>query len=144
MLPPSSRNAPVDAETTARVTIEPPRPAGSTGRPAPLPAPLPPALRWRHRWPLVPGSASAKGFERPPEVGDPVPPPSRILETELLGRLVHFLLERLDQPGQFLAGHHCGLGLGDAALAAAAAAPLRCGGLGAHRQEDVGDLLADR
>src|SRR6266436_4427008 len=143
MLPPSSRNAPVDAETTARVTIERPRREGSTGGPAPLPAPLRAGLRWWRRSPFVTGSTSDKGFELPPEVGDLVPQPSCVLETELLGRLVHLLLERLDQPGQFLAGHHRGLGLGDAALAAAAAPPLRRRGLGADRQEDVGDLLAD-
>src|SRR5207302_2461442 len=141
-LPPSSRNAPVDAETTPRVTIQRPRRAGSGGRPDPVRACLRARLlRWRMS-PLVPGSTSDKGFELPPQVGDLVPQPSGVLETELLGRLVHLLLERLDQPGEFLAGHHRGLGLG-APLAAVAAASLRHRGLGADRQEDVGDILAN-
>src|SRR6266481_3228167 len=121
------------------VTIERPRWAGSTGHRS---VPLRAGRSWERMSPLVPGSTSDKGFELPPQVGDLVPQPSRVLEPELLGRLVHLLLERLDQPGEFVAGHHRDLGLG-AALAAPAASSLRRSGVGAERQEDVGDLLAD-
>src|SRR3984893_19499348 len=92
--------------------------------------------------PLVGGSPLNTGFGLPPQVGDLAPEPSRVLEPELLGRLVHLLLERLDQPGELVAGHHRDLGLG-AALAAPAAPSLRRSGVGAERQEDVGVLLAD-
>src|SRR6266700_4173470 len=96
MAKPSIRKAPVDAETTATVTIHRPRRAGSIGVRA----------RWCRMSPLWAGSTSGKRLELPPQVRDLVPEAGGHLEAQLPGRLVHLLLQRLDQPGQLLAGHH--------------------------------------
>src|SRR5438132_3364661 len=66
--------------------------------------------------------------------------PRRVFEPEVLGGLVHLLLEPLDQPFELLGGH---LGVGDLPATLA----LRRGRgliLTTERQEDVRHLLADR
>jgi len=52
---------------------------------------------WR-RSPLLPGSTSGKRFELPSQVGDLVAQAACVLEPELLRRLVHLLLQGLDEP----------------------------------------------
>src|SRR5260370_30691408 len=91
---------------------------------------------------------SADGPESAPQLGDLVAEPRRLLEPEVLGRLVHLLLEALDEPAQLLGGdprevEHRG------ALRGASPPPTpRRGGVvaqvaGPDHLEDVGDLLAD-
>src|SRR3954447_18413830 len=84
------------------------------------------------------------GVELALEVLDLVADPGRVLEAEVPGGLVHLLLEGLDQALELLRRHLGVLALpalpGRRRLPPAPAAHA----LGLHRQEDVGDLLADR
>src|SRR6266536_2592763 len=89
------------------------------------------------------------------QVGDLVAEPGRVLEAQVLGGLVHLLLERGDEPHQVVLWHPADRRLPPAAPAAAArrgrgaalaraAARRRALLLAAQRLDDVGDPLAHR
>src|ERR1700674_2766082 len=91
---------------------------------------------------------SADGAQLAAQLGDLVAQPRRLLEPELLGGLVHLLLEALDEPAELLGWdpgevEHRGAGGGPSPPPAPRRGGVVADVAGPDHLEDVGDLLAD-